>query len=370
MMKKLLSMLSLLTALLMAMSCGLAETTEAAVATVNGEPLLYSDYLAIESAYIAQYEAAGVNMADPMAYGYVQDLALTYAVEQMLVVQDMKAQGCYDLDEETETWCVTEGKAAYEQALTEVGEMMRDTLDLPAEEDMREYALSYAEALNVTVDTYIEELRTQYAMAMYQEWLIRDNPITDEQVQAAYDARVEDSQARFAQDVAAFEKALYSGEEVWYMPDGYRTIQWMMLATDAAGETDADKLATQQEKVSAIRQRLAAGESFESLNAEFAADSSVPVTTKQIHRDSTVFSEAVQAGAYCEDMAAPGDCTAVVTGGYVLLLYYQADMPAGPVELTEAVHDALAYTLYSERTQQAMTKRIDELAAAAEVVIY
>ena len=117
-------------------------------------------------------------------------------------------------------------------------------------------------------------------------------------------------------------------------------------------------------------ERLAAGETLEALNAEFSADSTVPVTTEQIHRDSTVFSEAVQAGAYCEEMAAPGDCTAVVSGDYVLLLYYQADVPAGPVELTEAVHDALAYTIYSERTQAAMTSRIEELAAAAEVVIY
>ena len=369
-MKKLLRILSLMTALLLTMSCGLAETAEPAVALVNGEPLLYSDYLAIESAYIAQYEAAGVSMADPTAYGYVQDLALTYAVEQMLVVQDMKAQGCYDFDEEIETWCVTEGKAAYEQALTEVGEMMRDTLDLPAEEDMREYALSYAEALNVTVDTYIEEFRTQYAMALYQEWLIHDNPVTDEQVQAAYEARVADSQTRFAGDVAAFEKALYSGEETWYMPEGYRAIQWMMLATDVQGETDADKLATQQGKVDAIRARLAAGETFEALNAEFSADSAVPVTTEQIHRDSTVFSEAVQAGAYSEAMAAPGDCTAVVSDGYVLMLYYLADVPAGPVEMTEELHDALAYTLYAERTQQARAKRIDELAEKAEVVIY
>ena len=369
-MKKLLRILSLLTMLLLTMSCCFAETTEEAVAMVNGEPLLYSDYLAIESAFIAQYEAAGVSMYDPTAYAYVQDLALTYAIEQMLVVQDMKAQGCYDFDEEIENWCVTEGKAAYEQALADVGEMMRDTLDLSEEEDMTGYALSYAEALNVTVDTYIEEFRTQYAMTQYQEWLIREEPVTDEVVQAAYEARVADSQTRFAGDIAAFEKALYSGEEVWYLPEGFRAIQWMMLATDVQGETDADKLATQQEKVSAIRERLAAGETLEALNAEFSADSTVPVTTEQIHRDSTVFSEAVQAGAYCEEMAAPGDCTAVVSGDYVLLLYYQADVPAGPVELTEAVHDALAYTIYSERTQAAMTSRIEELAAAAEVVIY
>lgn len=367
-MKKLLRILSLLTALLLTMSCGLAETTDAAVALVNGEPLLYSDYNAIESAYLYQYELAGVDLTDPTLYSYVQDLALTYAIEQMLVVQDMKAQGCYDFDAEIESWCVEEGTAAWEQALADVGEMMRETLGLVEEEDVTQYALSYAQSLNVTVDTYIEEFRTQYAMAMYQEWLIRDNPVTDEQVQAAYDARVADSEARFAQDIAAFEQAVYSGEEVWYMPEGYRAIQWMMLATDAQGDTDEAKLATQQDKVDAIRARLAAGETFAALGAEFAVDGTV--TTEQIHPESTVFAEAVQAGAFSADMAAPGSIQAVVSGSYVMLLYYDADVPAGPVAMSEDIQDALAYTLYSERTSEAMTKRIDELAEAAEVVLY
>lgn len=369
-MKKFLPVLSLLMSLMMFGSCCMAENTAAVVATVNGEPLYYSDYHAIESAYLYQYESAGVDISNSANYTYVQDLALTYAIEQMLVVQDMTAQGMYELDEEMEAWCVKEGQAAYEQALRDVGEMMRQTLELSAEEDMTEHALSYAAALNVTVDTYIEEFRTQYAAAKYQEWLIRDNPVTDEEVKALYDARVADSEARFAQDVAAFEQAVYTGEEAWYMPAGYRAIQWVMLSADAQGDTSEEKAASVQGKVDAIRSRLASGESFESLCTEFGVEGSKTVTTEQIHPESVVFSDEVHAGAFSEEMKNPGDTAVVVIGSYVMMLYYHDDVPAGPVEYTQEIHDALAYTLYAERTQAAQAARIEELAASAQVELY
>ena len=85
-------------------SADLPAEEAAAIATVNGEKLLYTDYAAIESAYLYQYEAAGMDLTDPETYAYLQDLALTYAIEQMLVKQDMRAQGCYDFTAEEEAF--------------------------------------------------------------------------------------------------------------------------------------------------------------------------------------------------------------------------------------------------------------------------
>lgn len=365
-MKKILHILSVAMALLMMISCGAAETTEAVVATVNGEPLLYSDYAAIESTYLYQYEAAGLDLLDETVYTYVQDLALTYAIEQMLVVQDMKAQGFYELDAETEAWCVEQGTAAYEAAMADVGEMMRETLGLVETDDVTEYAQSYADALNVTADTYIEEYRIQYAMAEYQEWLVRDNLVTDEQVQAAYDAYVADSTARFAQDVPAFETALYSGETVWYMPEGYRMIQ--AVALQAEGDTDEAKLGSVQEKLDEIAALLEGGESAGNLIAMYSAATD---DVYQMHPESIVFEDAMLTAAFSAEMAEPGCWSKpFVMGDLVVMMYYQADAKAGAIEMTEEIHDALGYSLYAERTREAQRVRIDELAAAAEVVFH
>lgn len=373
-MKHIRRILSALLAALLLFSVGLAETSDPVVATVNGEELLYSTYYAIESTYIYQYELAGLDVTDDTVYGYVQDLALSYAIEQMLVVQDMKAQGFYELDAETEAWCVEQGNVAYAQALADVGEMMRETLGLTEGEDVTEYALSYAEALGVTAETYIEVYRTQYASALYQDWLIRENPVTEADVQAAYEARVTASKELYAQDAAAFETAAASGSEVWYRPAGYRSVLQILLP--AEGDTEEAKLTSVQATVEEINARLEKGETFESLIREYGTDAAFDneaffTAGYQVHQDSILWEDAFVAAAFSAEMAAPGSWSKPFASDLgVHILYYLADVPEGAVELSEELYDALAYVIYTERAQAAQTARLDELAAAAEVVIY
>lgn len=373
-MKHICRILSLLAALLLAMSVTFAETSDPVIATVNGEELLYSTYYAIESTYLYQYEAAGLDVTDDTVYAYVQDLALSYAIEQMLVVQDMKVQGFYDLDAETEAWCVEQGNAAYEQALADVGEMMRETLGLAEDEDVTEYALSYAASLNVTAETYIDVYRTQYASALYLEWLIRDDPVTEEQVRAEYEARVAASKELYASDAAAFETAAANGSEVWYRPAGYRSVLQILLP--AVGDTAEAKLASVQGTVEEINARLEKGETFESLIREYGTDASFEdeaffTIGYQVHQDSVIWEDAFVAAAFSDEMAAPGSWSKAFASDLgVHILYYLADIEEGAIELSEELYDALAYVIYAERTQAAQAARIDELAAAAEVVLY
>lgn len=367
--------ISLLLALLMTLSFACAETTqEAAIATVNGEDLLYSEYAAIESAYLYQYEAAGIDLTDAATYTYLQDLALSYAVEQMLVKQDMQAQGCYDFDAETEAWFQEQGAAAYEAALQDVEAMMRDTLSLDEEEDARAYALAYAESLGVTEQTYVDFYRTQYASVKYYEWLIRDNPVTDEDVQSAYAQRVDESKALYENDVPAFETAAANGSEIWYTPAGYRSVLQILLP--AEGATEADKLASVQSTVDAIYARLESGESFEALIREYGADTAFNDeaffnTGYQVHQDSVVWEDAFIAAAFSADMAQPGCWSQpFVSDLGVHILYYLNDAASGPITLTTELADALSYLIYTERYTAAQAERITELANSADIVFH
>ncbi len=372
-MKMLKPLMCLLAALLLALPA-VAETGDFVLATVNGEPLYYSEYVAIESAYVYQYQMAGADMTDPTAYAYVQDLALTYVIEQRLVVQDMTAQGCFELDAEAEAWCQEQGHAAWEQALADVGEMLRQTLELPVGTDMRSYALAYAADLGVTEQTYVDEYRMQLAMVGYYEWLLGGATITEDEVQAAYEERVAASTALYAQDVAAFEAAVSAGTEVWYMPSGYRRVLQILLP--AEGTTDAERLNSVQATVEEINARLLAGESFVALIAEYGTDANFSdagfyETGYSVHPDSVMWEDAFVAAAFSAEMVAPGSWSQPFASTLgVHILYYLEDVPGGPVALSEEVYDALAYVLYNERTTDALTRRIDALADEAEVVIY
>jgi len=373
-MKHICRFLSLMMTLVMLAGVALAEMNDPVVATVNGEELLYSEYYAIESAYLYQYEAAGVDLTDDTVYAYLQDLALSYAIEQLLVVQDMRAQGCFDLDEETENWCVEQGNAAYEQALADVGDMMRETLGLVEESDVQEYALAYAADLGVTAETYIDVYRTQYATTQYQEWLIRENPVTEADVQAEYEKRVAASQALYEQDAAAFETDAANGKETWYRPEGYRSILQILLP--AEGETEEAKLASVQETMEAINARLEQGEHFETLIREYGTDATFEneafmASGYQVHPDSVLWEDAFVQAAFSAEMAAPGCWSKPFTSDLgVHILYYLNDSEAGAVALSEELYDALAYVIYSQRAQEAQSARISELVNAAEVVIH
>ena len=364
--------LALLAALMMLLTFALAESQDTVIATVNGEELLYSDYVSIESAYLYQYEAAGVDLTNAEVYAYLQDLALTYAIEQMLIKQDMRAQGCYDFDEESESWFQEIGKATYDQAIQDVMDAMRT--EGVSDDELMVYALAYAQSLNVTEETYVEFYRTQYAAARYYEWLTQDNPVTDADVMTAYAERVAQSESLYANDVAAFENAMNAGNEVWYKPEGYRSILQILLP--AEGATAEEKLLNAQPTVDAINTRLADGESFQALMAEYSIDANTSneaflATGYQVHRESVIWEDLFVDTAFSADMTQPGDVSQPFASDLgVHILYYLCDSPAGAVELTQDVYDALSYAIYTERYTAAQTERINALADAAEIIFH
>ena len=360
--------ITLLAALLLLVTCVSAETTNDAVfATVNGEALLFSDYYAIESAYMLQYESAGVDLTDNAVYAYLQDLAITHAVEQLLIKQDMRAQGCYDFTEEEETWFAETGKASYEAALADVKASLLASDPTLTDADLEVYALAYAMQLNVTEQTYVDFYRTQYAQASYYAWLTQDNPVTDADVQAAYERRVEASQALYGEDAAAFETALNNGQEAWYRPGGYRSIQQILLP--AQGATADERLASVKAEMDDIYARLAAGEAFADLMKTYSTDDNT--LSYQVHADSVIWNESFVSAAFSEDMAEPGCWSQpLVSELGVHILYYLADIPAGPMTLTPELSDALRYVIYTERHSSAQAARLEELSSTAEIIFH
>lgn len=228
----------------------------------------------------------------------------------------------------------------------------------------------HAAVPNVYMENYY---RNALASEKYEQWLMEGElEVTQEDVQAGYAQRVEESRAAYEGDVAAFETAMASGTEVWYRPEGYRAILQIMLS--AEGEDDAAKLASVEEKTDAIYARLEQGESFESLIAEYGedsafADESFYETGYQVHPDSILWEDAFVQTAFGEDMQKPGDYSQpVVFADHVHILYYLKDVSAGAVELTEALTEALREDIYAERTNEKMELRLAELKENAEII--
>lgn len=367
--------MALVLAMLLLIVGAVAETAaDTVIAVVNGEQLLESEYLVYENQYLQTYANAGCDVNDETIKAYLQDVALTAAIQEMLIRQDMTAHDCFSFDAETEAWLTREGKAAYEAALAETGEMLREQLGMESDVDMLPYAMTYAKTIGVTEADYINVYRNQYANINYYHWLLTDNPVTDEDVQTAYNERVEASRVKYEHDAAAFETDMYAGEEVWYRPEGYRGVLRILLA--AEGSTAEAKLASVQTVVDEIYAKLNAGESFQTLMAAYDTTGIVNqqdlmAVGYQVHRDSVIWDEAFVAAAFSEEMAQPGCWSQpLVSERGVFILYYLADYEAGPITMSDDVYDTLAYILYSERGQEAANARLQQLMDSADVTLY
>lgn len=370
---KTIRLVSLLLAMALLFSCAAAENTDRVMATVNGEDLLYTQYAPYENQYLEAFANYGYDAQDEASRAYIQDIALTAAIQDMLTRQDMKATGCYDFDAETESWIKEQGNAAYQTALADMGELLRSQLGLDEATEMSAYAQAYADIRGVSAEDYINVYRTQMAFAQYYNVLLGEDAVSDADVQSAYDKRITDDKARYENDAAAFETALYSGSEVWYKPMGYRSILQILLKAD--GDTNEACLASVQTTVDEIYAKLESGDSFESLIASYGTDTAFDdpaflTVGYQVHRDSIVWEEAFINACFSDEMAAPGCWSQpVVSDMGVHILYYLCDSPCGPVELTDDLRNALGYSLYQELCTEAVQKRVNELAETAEVVI-
>ncbi|MDO5422205.1 MAG: SurA N-terminal domain-containing protein [Eubacteriales bacterium] len=373
-MKKLL--IGLLVAALGAVSFGAAAEETGNVAAVNGETITQTELDNMVNTLKNRMTQYGIDASEEEIAAIIEASALTELVEDRLLTQDMTAQGCYEMSADEES-AITEAARVSWENLTQQYEAYY-TQYLDGEDEGLTAADAAQSALNESGYTleYMENYyRNALASEKYEDWLMEgEAAITDEEVQAAYEQRVEESRAAYEEDVSAFETAVASGKEVWYRPAGYRAILQIMMK--AEGEDEKEKLASVKEKTDEIYARLEQGEAFEELISVYGEDSAFEKegfleTGYQVHPDSILWEEAFVEAAFGEEMQEIGDYSQpVVFEDNVHILYYLKDVPDGAVELSDTLAAALQEELYGERAEEKMEERLAELKEESEIVYF
>ena len=329
-----------------------AEAASEGVAMwINGEAVYQSQIDSVTASVTESMGQFGLDTSEEEIASAISDVAQRQVIEDRLLSQDMTAQGMYDLTQEDENTVAQAAKQTVEAA---------------------KQAQAAMEVAGYTEDFFKSYYRNVLASERYEAWLVRNDPeITQEEIEAAYRQRTDESKSLYAQDIPAFETALASGEEIWYRPAGYRAVLQIMLS--AQGETDDEKLASVSEKTSDIYDRLEAGETFESLISEYGEDPSFDdpafaETGYQVHPDSILWEEAFVQAAFAKELAKPGDVSQPhVFGNNVCILYYLKDVDGGAAELTENLREALYDDLYAQQVESRLQERLDTLEAEAEI---
>lgn len=348
---------------------------ENVAATVNREVILQKELDNMITVLNGRMEQYGIDAGDDEAAEIIRSAALQELVDDHLLIQDMTAQGCYDLSEDEESAVTTAAQVSWDNLVEQYEAYYAQYSDNEedAEETASDLAQKYLSENGYTLEYMENYYRNALASEKYEQWLMQDEAdITDEEVQEVYEQRAADSQAAYENDVSAFETAMASGKEVWYRPAGYRGILQIMMT--AQGDDDDAKLASVKDKTDDIYTRLIQGESFEELIATYGEDKnfdneSFLETGYQVHKDSILWEEAFAQAAFGDDMQEPGDYSQpLVFDDHVHILYYLKDIPSGAVELSDALSSTLKNDIYGERADAKMQERLEQLTKEAEIV--
>ena len=131
-------------------------------------------------------------------------------------------------------------------------------------------------------------------------------------------------------------------------------------------------IASVQSTVDEIMAKFNAGTSFDDLIKEYGTDPGMQDDATRaagypVHKDSIIWDPAFTAGAMALEKI--GDVSEPIVGQYgVHILYYLRDIPAGAVELTEAMKTEIRDELLEQKQSEALNAALDQWIDESDVV--
>lgn len=391
--------------------------------TVNGEAVTWAIAKPYYESFVSQY-GSYYDMSLQENVDTFRSVAAENAFNEVLLLQKAAELGLYPMTAEEKAASDAEAEAIYEQNVqyyisSNYPELAADG----AEADLtaaREEAVAALTDAGFTMDYVLENYGKSKVLDRLFEQITQDVTITDADVEAEYQALVEQDKALYENDVDAYIAynsnvdmnnmySMYYGDGsvmdyAWYRPAGFRGVKHILLSVDeslmqeyqriqaaleeqlAAETTEATEttetaeaaepvtqadldnakaaiLAANQEKIDEINQRLANGEDFEALIPEYTIDSA---NLYDVSIASTNYVPEFVEAAFSVDNV--GDVSAPYISQFgIHIVKYMEDIPAGPIEMTEEQRQYKYDSLLSLRKDEVYTAAVEEWKAASTV---
>ena len=392
-MKKLFSLLMALMMLMTVVCSAVAEDAAQVALTVNGEE--------ITAAKVEEYAQLLYNNGFTENVDYTQ--AVTYLTEETILKQKIKEFSLDQYTDDEKAAFNLDAQAQWEADIAAYVEyyLTEDTEEARAQ--AREDAIAYYEAYNYNQEAILDNLLLSESYTRLQNYILegKDTAVTEEDIAAAFQEYVLQDKEMFEGNVYMYELyQMYYGYESWYQPEGFRGVTHILLPVDEAlltawqdaralseeaeegAENTADVEAARQavldsckEQIDAIYSRLENGESFEALIAEYGTDDGMKneeylKNGYAVHPDSMSYDADFVAGAFSEKVQKVGDVSDPVVSQFgIHILQYVKEIPGGPVEMTDAIHDEILEYLTSSKENSFYSEAVGGWVSASEIVV-
>ena len=414
-----------------------AETEEPVLlVTINGEEIP-SDHEEVEywiNYYLYQLSGSGYDVSDPEMLQAVNQYALLNTMRFILIRQKAAELGLDSFtDEEKAEW----EKAAKDNWELAVESYTQGVTDESADD---EKAAARADAIAALkndgyeedsyIQGYVDSEISNELINRLMDYTGEGITVEDDEIQAYFNELVEEDKANYADDISNYEfLTQYYQQPSYYMPEGYRGINHILLKVDdtllntwkdltaryeeqkaaeespeetitpvdAEPETDdeAEPEGTPEptaepvteEMVEAARQaildsvkptvdeikaKLADGASFDDLILEYGTDPGMQDEATRtsgypVHKESIIWDPAFTAGAIALEKV--GDVSEPVVGQYgVHILHYLRDIPGGAIELTEEMKNEFHDDLLEQKRNAALNAALDKWLEESDIV--
>ena len=402
-----------------------AQTTETATSpddvmlTVNGVALTRGEYEGYLSSLQDYYSSYGYDVTEADLDKTLKQYALQTGIEYIVLDQklvelnlalteDEKAAALAAAQEEWDA-TIQDGLAYY--GITEES----------TEEDRAATLLSVLaelEAMGYTEESYLADSVRYAGYDKLVDYAAKDVVVTDEDVTAYYNSLVEADKAIYENDAAAYEETQYMNQmyimygmsdyatPIYYKPAGYRLVTHILLeASEELLTAYADLQATYEEQqntleeggtiegeavtaeevenarlailaevqptVDEIKQKMADGATFAELIPQYTSDTGMMDAESiaagyEVHMDSVNWVIPFRDQSFT--VSNIGDVTEPVVTDYgVHIIQYVADVPAGPVELTDELFASFKDVLVSSATSDAYNTAITQWTEAVTI---
>ena len=215
---------------------------------VNSQ-LQYMAY--VYSMYGHSYDATSAeNIAS------AQDSVLETVKEDLVSKAKIRELGLDQLTEEEEAKVQSDAESTYQSNLDYIIDGEEDYADL-SDEEKTEKATAKLEETGYTMETALKNARESLLEDKLRQEIIKDVAVTEEEIQAEFDSKVETAKGNYENDAASWTTAANNGTKLYYTPAGVRFVKQILVKftdedqalIDAANEkvTDAKAKVTEAE---------------------------------------------------------------------------------------------------------------------------
>ena len=200
------------------------------------------------SAMYAQYGIPVENYAAEIKQSIVEGL-----VRQAVLDAKAGEMGLSELDDETKADLTEQANADLETYISYYSSYFAK--DGASDEENREATVKGLADNGISAEALLKDRVENYVSEQLHDAVTKDVTVSDEEVQAKYQAMIEDDKDSYAEDDTAYNSARSGGETIAWNPEGYRAVKHVLVKFD---EDQAKQYTELQSALSGLNDELAA----------------------------------------------------------------------------------------------------------------